>query len=224
MHLLSSPHGQLPPAPEQMYVLHPGWQPASGRGHVLPLPSLPSPFHFFPALLMIWVKKVPESRRAPRASQAPAPVCLQRAFAVMGLLFILFEPDAATCPDATLAFGKCRPETKWVQTAECWWARRQQAPRNAPNDDSCDGEDKEDNESHNPLPPPPLSTTVGLQARCSWHRVAPQASWLPSVDKMELGNQLLMILVSGSSHAVCFTVPKTHQSAQLDLKGWMELN
>lgn len=53
---------------------------------------------------MIEVKKVPESRRALGTNQAQAPVCVQRPFAVTGLLFIIFEPDAVTFLDAALKF------------------------------------------------------------------------------------------------------------------------
>lgn len=72
---------------------------------------------------MVQVKKVPESRRALGTSQAQALACLQKTFAVTGLLFISFEPDAVTFLDAALksfvwswprAFGRRKPEAKRV--------------------------------------------------------------------------------------------------------------
>lgn len=48
------------------------------------------------------MKKVPESKRALATNQAQAPVCLQRPFAMTGLLFIILEPDAVTFLDAVL--------------------------------------------------------------------------------------------------------------------------
>lgn len=89
---------------------------------ILPFLSLLSLFNFFPTLL-IQVKKVPESRRALAANQAQAPVCLQRPFAVTGLLF---EPDALTFLDAALkvlcailAEGFCQVQNRGKESMNC---------------------------------------------------------------------------------------------------------
>lgn len=50
------------PSPEQTCPFLILWQLPSGGGHVLPLPSLPSLLCFLPALLILRVKKAPESR------------------------------------------------------------------------------------------------------------------------------------------------------------------
>lgn len=199
-----------------------------------PSPSTSPVLFFLLALLMIWVKKVPESRRTLGTGQAQAPVCFQRAFAVTGVPFILFGPDAATFLDAALGCplcgpgrglsGKHKPESKTAGTAECHYARRWQPTKNALNNDSCY---REANEKKKWLAEPPASAACLLPRR--GHESGAGSVWplgllasrSPSPDKMGLGNQL-PIIVSGLSHAVHFTVQGRRQTARLDLGGWTE--
>lgn len=53
------------------------------------------------------------------------------------------------------AFGKCKPESERVWTAECYYPRQQQPTRNALNNNSCPREANGKNDSHNSLPCPP---------------------------------------------------------------------
>lgn len=191
-----------------------------------PFPLHLSGFIFFPALLMIWVKKVPESVRAVQTSRAQAPVCLQRAFAVTRLLFILFEPWCHTWSplcgpgQGLLASANQRqrghrllnsimqgsaspPEVLWI-TSPVMRKLMKKMTHTTP----CFGY--------------LLSAQKGPQSGGGTIQLLRLlGKWFPSADKMGLGNQLLIFL-SGLSLAVDFTVQETHSITQLNLRWWVE--